>query len=74
LRRPDHRAAEVRPLLNTILANWYWQYFQMNRWRFMQRTGNLDLAGRGLHLLGSEAPLRSHQQRFSTAPSPNRAG
>ncbi len=30
--------AEMKPVLNAILANWYWHYFQQNRWRFMQRT------------------------------------
>ena len=29
---------EIQPVLETILANWYWQYFQRNQWRFMQRT------------------------------------
>ncbi|WP_145416633.1 MG2 domain-containing protein [Planctomycetes bacterium K23_9] len=29
---------EMKPVLNAILANWYWHYFQQNRWRFMQRT------------------------------------
>ena len=29
---------EVRPVINAVLANWYWHYFQRNRWRFMQRT------------------------------------
>ncbi|HKS36315.1 MAG TPA: alpha-2-macroglobulin family protein [Verrucomicrobiae bacterium] len=29
---------EIVPLLDTILANWYWHYFHNNRWRFMQRT------------------------------------
>ena len=29
---------ELVPILDTILANWYWHYFQNNRWRFMQRT------------------------------------
>lgn len=29
---------ELVPLMDTILANWYWHYFQHNRWRFMQRT------------------------------------
>ena len=24
--------------MDAILAHWYWQYFQQNRWRFMQRT------------------------------------
>ncbi len=30
--------AEMKPVMETILANWYWHYFQQNRWRFMQRT------------------------------------
>ena len=29
---------DIKPLLNTILAHWYWQYFQNNRWRFLGRT------------------------------------
>jgi hypothetical protein len=30
--------AEMKPVMEAILANWYWQYFQHNRWRFMNRT------------------------------------
>jgi len=30
--------AEMKPVLQSVLAHWYWQYFQQNRWRFMQRT------------------------------------
>lgn len=30
--------ASVRPLLTTILATWYWHYYDANRWRFMERT------------------------------------
>jgi uncharacterized protein YfaS (alpha-2-macroglobulin family) len=29
---------EMKPVLQAIQANWYWHYFQQNRWRFMQRT------------------------------------
>jgi hypothetical protein len=29
---------EMKPVMQAILANWYWHYFQRNRWRFMQRT------------------------------------
>jgi hypothetical protein len=29
---------EMLPVMETILAEWYWHYFQHNRWRFMQRT------------------------------------
>lgn len=30
--------AEMQPMMHAILANWYWHYFQHNRWRFLQRT------------------------------------
>ena len=29
---------EMRPLMEALVANWYWHYFQRNRWRFTQRT------------------------------------
>jgi uncharacterized protein YfaS (alpha-2-macroglobulin family) len=29
---------EMVPMMEAVLANWYWHYFQQNRWRFMQRT------------------------------------
>ncbi|MEM9646753.1 MAG: hypothetical protein AAF989_17305, partial [Planctomycetota bacterium] len=28
----------AKPILQAILANWYWAYFQRNAWRFAQRT------------------------------------
>ena len=31
--------AEVKPVLEAILANWTWGFFQNNQWRFAQRTG-----------------------------------
>ncbi len=29
---------DMQPILNAILANWYWQFYQQNQWQFMQRT------------------------------------
>ena len=29
---------KARPILETVLAEWYWNYFQQNQWRFLQRT------------------------------------
>ena len=29
---------EIKPVLEAVLAQWYWQYFQQNRWRFASRT------------------------------------
>src|SRR5712691_827802 len=37
---------EIVPLLDTILANWYWQYYQQNRWRFMRRTQSAQPPGK----------------------------
>ena len=37
---------EIVPLLDTLLANWYWHYFQNNRWRFMQRTQTAQAPGK----------------------------
>jgi hypothetical protein len=37
---------EMVPILETLLAHWYWQYFQQNRWRFMQRTTTSEAPGK----------------------------
>jgi uncharacterized protein YfaS (alpha-2-macroglobulin family) len=36
---------EMVPVLDTLLAHWYWQYFGQNRWRFMQRTATAQQPG-----------------------------
>ncbi len=36
---------EIRPLLQTIEALWYWHYFRENRWRFMERTRTGEAPG-----------------------------
>ena len=30
--------AQMKPMMTAVLANWYWHYFQQNRWRFIQRS------------------------------------
>lgn len=37
---------EIVPLLDAVVANWYWHYFQNNRWRFMQRTQTAQAPGK----------------------------
>ncbi|HWW00151.1 MAG TPA: alpha-2-macroglobulin family protein [Candidatus Acidoferrum sp.] len=37
---------EMTPVLDTLLAHWYWQYFEQNRWRFMQRTATAEQPGK----------------------------
>ncbi len=34
----EQAPAEMQPMMQAIIAHWYWHYFQQNRWRFMQRT------------------------------------
>lgn len=29
---------EMVPVMDAVLAHWYWHYFQQNKWRFMRRT------------------------------------
>jgi len=37
---------EMAPVLDTLLADWYWHYFQQNKWRFMQRTATAQQPGK----------------------------
>ncbi|MBI2929110.1 MAG: hypothetical protein HYY24_25885 [Verrucomicrobia bacterium] len=37
---------DIVPALDTVLANWYWHYFQANRWRFMRRTATAQAPGK----------------------------
>jgi uncharacterized protein YfaS (alpha-2-macroglobulin family) len=38
--------AEMKPVLQTLLAHWYWSYFEQNRWRFMRRTQTAEVPGK----------------------------
>jgi len=35
----------IQPVLEAVLAHWYWHYFQQNRWRFMRRTATAQAPG-----------------------------
>ena len=35
----------MKPVTETILAHWYWQYFQQNSWRFINRTQTAEPPG-----------------------------
>ncbi len=41
----DQYPAEMQPVLKAILANWYWNYYQQNRWQFQQRTQTAQSPG-----------------------------
>ena len=33
----------LKPLLNLVLAQWYWHYYQNNRWRFSERDATAEI-------------------------------
>ena len=36
---------EMKPVMEAILAHWYWLYFQQNSWRFIERTQTAEPPG-----------------------------
>jgi uncharacterized protein YfaS (alpha-2-macroglobulin family) len=34
----------LKPIMNTLLAQWYWHYYSRNKWRFLNRTATSGLA------------------------------
>jgi len=41
----DQAPEPMKPVMEAVLAHWYWQYFQQNRWRFVQRTATTQAPG-----------------------------
>jgi len=39
----DKAPAELKPMMKLVLAQWYWQYYSRNKWRFMNRTATEGL-------------------------------
>ncbi len=59
--------AAMKPVFQTVLGHWYWQYFQQNRWRFMQRTQSGTAAGADLLTWDLARILQEIDARFQTA-------
>ena len=59
----------IQPVMETILAHWYWQYFQENRWRFMQRTQLQQPAGTDLTAWDLPRILAEIDRHFTIALS-----
>ncbi len=36
---------EMKPMLDTLLAHWYWDYFRSHRWHFLRRTATAQAPG-----------------------------
>ncbi len=62
--------AEAQPVMETLLAHWYWQYFMQNRWRFAQRTETAEAPGKDFttwSLPRLFAEIDAHFQKALTA-------
>jgi uncharacterized protein YfaS (alpha-2-macroglobulin family) len=41
----DQAPDAMKPVMEAVLADWYWRYFQQNRYRFLQRTTTAEPSG-----------------------------
>ena len=57
---------EMQPVMTAILAHWYWQYFQQNNWRFMQRTATANR----LATISSPGTCRASWPRSTSSSAP----
>ncbi|PTY07383.1 hypothetical protein DB347_08775 [Opitutaceae bacterium EW11] len=57
----------MKPAMEAILAHWYWQYFQANRWRFIQRTQTAAGAGEDLQTWDLARILTEIDRHFAAA-------
>ncbi|MBU1568179.1 MAG: hypothetical protein KJ630_21465 [Proteobacteria bacterium] len=60
---------EMKPMMEAILANWYWHYFQNNRWRFVQRTQSTEQPGKDFTTWDLPRILSEIDKQFSKALS-----
>jgi hypothetical protein len=60
---------EMVPVMDTLLAHWYWHYFQQNRWRIMQRTATADAPGGDLQTWDLPRILAEVDKQFAKALS-----
>jgi hypothetical protein len=59
--------AEMKPMMQAILANWYWHYFQQNRLRFQQRTQTAEAPGKDFTTWDLPRILAEIDKHFTTA-------
>jgi 5-hydroxyisourate hydrolase-like protein (transthyretin family) len=57
----------MQPIMEVVLAHWYWQYFQQNRWRFMQRTQQAEPSGDDITTWDLPRILAEIDRHFSSA-------
>lgn len=58
---------EMKPVMEAILANWYWQYFKQNRYRFLKRTRTAEPPGEDFTTWDLPRILREIDKQFDKA-------
>ncbi|NLT71824.1 MAG: hypothetical protein GXX91_14195, partial [Verrucomicrobiaceae bacterium] len=58
---------EIAPILKTLLASAYWDYFQDNRWRLLQRTRTSETPGEDFETWDLPRLLREIDTRYRSA-------
>ena len=61
--------ATMKPVMNAILAEWYWHYFQQNRYRYMQRTATTESPGDDIKAWSLDRILSKIDAQFQLALS-----
>lgn len=59
--------AESQPMLQAILAHWCWQFYQQNRWRFLNRTHTAEAPGTDMLAWDLPRILAEIDRQFSQA-------
>ena len=59
--------AEMKPMMQAVLADWYWHYFQQNRWRFQQRTQTAEAPGKDFTTWDLPRILAEIDRQFTAA-------
>lgn len=58
---------EMKPVMEAVLAHWYWRYFQSNKWRFVQRTAAGEASGEDIATWDLARILEEIDKHFATA-------
>jgi len=63
----DKAPEPVRPLLEAVQAHWFWQYFQRNRWRILQRSATAEPPGEDFTTWDIKRLFAEIDRRFARA-------
>jgi hypothetical protein len=59
--------APMKPMMEAILAHWYWSYYQENRWKYMERTRSTGDAGSDIRTWDLPRILTEIDRHFTAA-------